>query len=748
MPTKSAKKTTPRDEELRRDAKQKRERGEELARTREWWRQAKIDNLMSIVVQSLKVHGHNYSMESIFLIRNLAKGASYAPERGASFIRKELAHWKLQKNSRYLLKHRFILLPSTTCVSTVSEMHTAMRHMNSSLQEWQVNQSSLVYEMKGSRNYVSNTWVRCEIVAVYFEIFTCLFEEVGIREESSSAKEPHSKQLLDFAHDIMVEHGRTRTSCVQFLHTVCLCFGFDSWRAACVDHSEALNTFWDDRKGDGPTHFGRFITKWFDQIHSRKMETDKVAGCFSNMQGYLRGQRNGLNMSYSHFKRREMGHSFMDDWWNFLCSIVHRMHLNRETALAKSLRCAVELRVDEYTFGKRKPTPLAKRTKKRRKQEEDDKEEEDEEEHTEDDDEEEDDQQKQEDDEVEEDEKKEEEEDEGQEEEESEEEEDEAGKEEESEEEKEQVVVEEEDEEGEKDGEGEDEEEESEEDGEEEEEDKEDQLMEEKDEEDGYCELVLGPDQLYQAHFIWEERATADGIRHYMEVAPDLVVSMRRESVNKSGVRLTDGLAFPKHWKDDEIEITLPAGVDRYRSVNMLMLRGLRLFELDPVVLFEFVSPQIPVTLKTNLEGLGGGGSIARYTARLSEELYGGPNKIELGEAIVEQLSMAARHLWSEHCQHYKSDNLKEFEEGPDGSWLRDVLGLQKEDLCGFQECSIEIYIPEGDVQYDSTVPQGSEEIQKPYRYTTMMASAFQDESGNPSYFFLRFFHDDMSREE
>src|SRR5210317_2465489 len=144
MPTKSAKKTTPRDEELRRDAKQKRERGEELARTREWWRQARIDNLIGIVVQSLKVHGHNYSMESIFLIRNLAKSTFYGPNRDASFVRKELSHWRLEKNGKYTFNYRFVLVPSNVCVAIVSEKHQAIRTMNSSLQEWQMNRSSLV----------------------------------------------------------------------------------------------------------------------------------------------------------------------------------------------------------------------------------------------------------------------------------------------------------------------------------------------------------------------------------------------------------------------------------------------------------------------------------------------------------------------------------------------------------------------------------------------------------------------------
>src|SRR6056300_1056656 len=58
-----------------------------------------IDNLMSIVVQSLKINGHNYSLESTFLIRNLSGRCGYAPDRTAVFVRNELSQWVLDNTA-------------------------------------------------------------------------------------------------------------------------------------------------------------------------------------------------------------------------------------------------------------------------------------------------------------------------------------------------------------------------------------------------------------------------------------------------------------------------------------------------------------------------------------------------------------------------------------------------------------------------------------------------------------------------
>src|SRR5210317_2224365 len=122
-----------------------------------------IDNLMSIVVQSLKINGHNYSLESTFLIRNLSGRCGYAPDWTAVFVRNELSQWVLDKNKKYKMNYNFLLDPSVRCEEAVREMHESLKTMDSSLRELQMNQTSLVYEMRGSRNYIANTWIRCKI---------------------------------------------------------------------------------------------------------------------------------------------------------------------------------------------------------------------------------------------------------------------------------------------------------------------------------------------------------------------------------------------------------------------------------------------------------------------------------------------------------------------------------------------------------------------------------------------------------
>jgi len=127
------------------------------------------------VVQSLKVHGHNYSMESIFLIRNLAKSTFYGPNRDASFVRKELSHWRLEKNGKYTFNYRFVLVPSNVCVAIVSEMHQAIRSMNSSLQAGVADESFFpCLRNKGFQelcgHHMDKSWLpfRMRFLPVYF----------------------------------------------------------------------------------------------------------------------------------------------------------------------------------------------------------------------------------------------------------------------------------------------------------------------------------------------------------------------------------------------------------------------------------------------------------------------------------------------------------------------------------------------------------------------------------------------------
>ena len=186
-----------------------------------------IDNLMSIVVQSLKINGHNYSLESTFLIRNLSGRCGYAPDRSAVFVRNELSQWVLDKNKKYKMNYNFLLDPSVRCEEAVREMHESLKTMDSSLREFQMNQTSLVYEMRGSRNYIANTWIRCEIVSIAFELIAFLLGGVAVEDNDPPRKEDQAERLLEFAQDVMVITGRTKPAAIDFLQQVFVCYGYE-----------------------------------------------------------------------------------------------------------------------------------------------------------------------------------------------------------------------------------------------------------------------------------------------------------------------------------------------------------------------------------------------------------------------------------------------------------------------------------------------------------------------------------------
>ena len=332
-----------------------------LTQSNEGWREHIVPTILSIVTQSLQIHGHNYSLESIFLIRNIARMRGIPADRTARFVRSEFSLWNYRKSGNYFLDYHFPIVHNEDVSHAIKDMHNTIRLMHKTVSDFQINQDSLVYEIKGTKKYVANTWMRCEIVALAYEIMSFILLPVVDLDTTFHDKEDKENCVLEFTHDVMVLEGGNRTAAIAFLHKLCVCFGSDDVEEVREMQIQDLLTFWSEREGDGPEKFTNGILSWSKSIVGNDLEREVIANSFHVMFRYLTKRRNSLKMSLFHFNERKDTPSsarqtkrksslsnkeaklvfdqwMRRDWWNFLSTKVYRMYIDGESNRVQILK--------------------------------------------------------------------------------------------------------------------------------------------------------------------------------------------------------------------------------------------------------------------------------------------------------------------------------------------------------------------------------------------------------------------------
>ena len=267
------------------------------------WREHLLPTLMTIVTQSLKVNEHHYFLESSLVFRNLCSSCRVVATQVGKFLHNNLCIWVYSKGKNNFLDFGFPVKRNTKVENAIREMHTTLKDLSARFRKIEMNGASLLFEMKGTRNYIATTWHRLDIISLSFSIMYVTFQDIASEDSTCLNSE---NAILSLTHDIMIKVGRSRTGAILFLQKVCLCFGSKELDLA-IDANNVhgnLEVVWKTRHEGGPSTFLLCINKWSSYLKSNDIEVDCVADSINSTKRYLENRNDGCIMSKHHINRR------------------------------------------------------------------------------------------------------------------------------------------------------------------------------------------------------------------------------------------------------------------------------------------------------------------------------------------------------------------------------------------------------------------------------------------------------------
>ena len=325
-----------------------------------------IPTLMTIVVQSLKINDHHHYIESKIVFDNLCSILSVGPNDVGKFLCDKICLWEFKVGKHNYLNFGYHIKKQADLENSIARMHGTLKDLSVQFKKIDMHNQSLMFEMKGTRNYVATTWQRVDIVALSFSIIRVLFESIAIQDVTCDSVD---NAILEFTHDVMIDVGRHRTACVRFLQKVCLCLGSENNQDIMGRDNvwEHFTEVWQKRKKEGPSMFIGGIDSWAKHISTTDLEFQVVASSLDTMMRYLDRQRKNATMSMYHINRRMLPSQqepqrstarpssltqtqiaeFRQQqvqlyWWNFLCSKTYKMYMKGEANEKKIYRARLE----------------------------------------------------------------------------------------------------------------------------------------------------------------------------------------------------------------------------------------------------------------------------------------------------------------------------------------------------------------------------------------------------------------------
>ena len=133
---------------------------------------------MSLVVQSYRRTKHSYSLEAIYLVRNLLANKSAKKQSLAKFLEDQVGRWKAYLNGKTNWGFNLDLERQVYWEEYINATQTSLRMANEELKSWNEGlesaKGSIVYEVREAK-YAQKGWQRLEILSAHWLLFKHLF---------------------------------------------------------------------------------------------------------------------------------------------------------------------------------------------------------------------------------------------------------------------------------------------------------------------------------------------------------------------------------------------------------------------------------------------------------------------------------------------------------------------------------------------------------------------------------------------
>jgi len=193
------------------------------------WRQHLYPTLMGIVVQSLKRREMNYSMEAIYLARNLHANWREKPDESFSkFLEQNLCTWSLHRDGHCLLGYQLELKRDTEAKNGfihkyIQHIRDTCKLVNATIKRTEdtLHTDSYVYGIMMSRKHEDKDWDRLSLLGLHFSVVRsggC--RVLGLNPNNRQAV----MQACDLACDLTVKRCKREKASVEVLWCVCQLF--------------------------------------------------------------------------------------------------------------------------------------------------------------------------------------------------------------------------------------------------------------------------------------------------------------------------------------------------------------------------------------------------------------------------------------------------------------------------------------------------------------------------------------------
>ena len=323
------------------------------------WRKNLFPTIMTLVIQSYRRKGHSYSLEAIYLLRNLH--SNYRDKIKQSlprFIESKLAHWIYKKKQAGYYGIRFLHKQDEGVDTHLHSIQVSCRLANKQLSRWNshLSNGSIMYEVRNPATIRENSWERLNILTLHYLLMKYMFH---LALDSSLSKEDETC-ILSHSHDLMVAKGKNKKECIKLCFLLSTIFTVPPQKDDRIDNQMIL-AFWRKRehqKTQQETTMQEAMKEFYDYLLIRfeGLEDDELADIITGQilslqDGYLQHKNNGLSMGYKVIHEREKykykskskskqtydKRSMDEVWWEFLTVQSSFMYL-RSTYATSGLK--------------------------------------------------------------------------------------------------------------------------------------------------------------------------------------------------------------------------------------------------------------------------------------------------------------------------------------------------------------------------------------------------------------------------
>ena len=191
------------------------------------WKQYLQPSVPVLATQTIRRPQSNYGYESSLMIRHLCMLYQYNANAIGTFMQDSIGVWSLSKHGGNGFGFDFKLKKDESVDGWVKHFHSLMLHTNVQLALWKSRKESLVYSIKGTKNYYPKTWKRMEVITLTFCIIEFLMQQLV--DPDGDAMEQFTQECAEFTMDVLIYYGKNQKMAINLyvpsLTTLVPCHG-------------------------------------------------------------------------------------------------------------------------------------------------------------------------------------------------------------------------------------------------------------------------------------------------------------------------------------------------------------------------------------------------------------------------------------------------------------------------------------------------------------------------------------------